>query len=78
MTNPTHLLLRDDTRFVLLLRAGAKPTAHHVLPYAIARSRVKAGEHYDLWLEFPNERDAKRACTDYNDLGRIIPAGNGV
>jgi hypothetical protein len=69
---------QEDTRFVLLLSKNAKPTAHHVLPYAQARSRAKTGEQYDLWLEFKTEKDARRACTDYNDLGRIIPAGNGV
>lgn len=71
-------MAHDDDVFVLLLRAGAKPTAHHVLPYAQARSRAKTGEQYDLWLEFKTEKDARHACTDYNDFGRIIPPGNGV
>jgi hypothetical protein len=68
----------DETRFVLLLRTGAKPTAHHVLPYAQAVARAKTGERYDLWLEFPNEEDAKRTAAEYNGAGRVIPPGNGV
>ena len=60
----------QEQRFVLLLRSGAKHTAHHVLPFAQAKARAIAGEHYDLWLEFSSEKEAKRACTDYNDAGR--------
>lgn len=73
MTNPN-----DENRYVLLLRTGAKKTAHHVLPLVTARSRLATGEQYDLWLEFPTIHEAKQACTDYNTKGRVIPPGNGA
>lgn len=62
----TTIPKQGDPRWVLLLRAKDKQTSHHVLPWEEAKLRLDSGTDYVTWLEFPSEREAKRACRDYN------------